>query len=149
MGLRPTEQKCHPDRSVAKGRDLLSSSASSNLNGGATLPFVIPTRISCHASLDKAVCAPFCKGKAHEMRQGHQLPQEIRGSEAEGSAVPRTSPGNVFNTPHRGYFPPSFVAARNLPTYNRVSSGVRVSGPLLQICSMPRVCSVRSALEAA
>jgi hypothetical protein len=23
------------------------------------LPFVIPTRISCHAALDKAACAPF------------------------------------------------------------------------------------------
>jgi hypothetical protein len=54
---------------------------------GATLSFVIPTRISCHAALDKATCAPFCKRKAHEVHQRHQVPQEIRGSEAEGSAV--------------------------------------------------------------
>jgi hypothetical protein len=46
------------------------------------------TRISCHAALDKAACAPFCKGKAHEVRQRHQVPQEIRGSEVEGPAVP-------------------------------------------------------------
>ena len=32
-----------------------------NLNGNAVLPFVIPTRISCHAALDEAVYAPFPK----------------------------------------------------------------------------------------
>jgi hypothetical protein len=45
------------------------------------------TRMSCHAALDKTACAPFCKGKAHEVHQRHQVPQEIRGSVAEGSAV--------------------------------------------------------------
>ena len=45
------------------------------------------TRISCHAALDKAACAPFCKGKAHEVHQRHQVPQEIRGSVVEGPAV--------------------------------------------------------------
>jgi GNAT superfamily N-acetyltransferase len=45
------------------------------------------TRISCHASLEKAACAPFCKGKAHEVHQRHQVPQEIRGSVVEGPAV--------------------------------------------------------------
>jgi hypothetical protein len=29
--------------------------------GNAAVPFVIPTRISCHAALDKAACAPFRK----------------------------------------------------------------------------------------
>jgi hypothetical protein len=29
--------------------------------GSIALPFVIPTRISCHAALDKAACAPFRK----------------------------------------------------------------------------------------
>src|SRR6202050_820154 len=45
------------------------------------------TRISCHAALDKAACAPFCNGKAHEVHQRHQVPQEIRGSVVEGPAV--------------------------------------------------------------
>ena len=45
------------------------------------------TRISCHAAPDMAACAPFCKGKAHEVYQRHQGPQEIRGSVAEGSAM--------------------------------------------------------------
>ena len=45
------------------------------------------TRISCHAALDKAAYAPFCKGKAHEVHQRHQVPQEIRGSVVEGPAV--------------------------------------------------------------
>src|ERR1700728_2584966 len=48
------------------------------------------TRISCHAAVDMAACAPFCKGKAHEMHQRHQLPQEIRGSAVEGPAIPPT-----------------------------------------------------------
>ncbi len=51
------------------------------------LLLVIPTRISCHAALDTVACAPFSCGKAHEVRQRHQSQQEIRGSEASGSAV--------------------------------------------------------------
>ena len=53
------------------------------------------TRISCHAALDRSACAPFCKGKAHEVHQRHRVQQEIRGSVVEGSAVQRTSPGNA------------------------------------------------------
>src|ERR1700722_9173579 len=34
-----------------------------------------------------AACAPFCKGKVHEVHQRNQVPQEIRESVAEGSAV--------------------------------------------------------------
>src|SRR6202041_418723 len=45
------------------------------------------TRISCHAALDRAACAPFCKGKAHEVHQRHRVPREIRGSVVEGPAV--------------------------------------------------------------
>jgi len=29
------------------------------LYGSAPLPFVIPTRVSCHAAPDTAACAPF------------------------------------------------------------------------------------------
>jgi hypothetical protein len=29
------------------------------LYGSAALPFVIPTRVSCHAAPDMAACAPF------------------------------------------------------------------------------------------
>jgi hypothetical protein len=54
------------------------------------------TRISCHATLDKAACAPFCKGKAHELHQRHQHQREIRGSAVEGSAVQRPRHGNVL-----------------------------------------------------
>jgi hypothetical protein len=36
------QQNCHPDRSVAKWRDLLFSSPLSNPEGSAALPFVIP-----------------------------------------------------------------------------------------------------------
>src|SRR5580658_9178776 len=60
------------------------------------------TQISCHAALDRAACAPFCKGKAHEVHQRHQVPQEVRGSEVEGSAVQRTRLGNDF---HAGVYP--------------------------------------------
>jgi hypothetical protein len=38
-------------------------------------------------STGQAACAPFCKGKAHEVHQRHKLPQEIRGSVVEGPAV--------------------------------------------------------------
>src|SRR6202453_4741838 len=77
MGLRPTQgnEKLFrlvlllvPNRSVIptgakrSGGTCCSSSAVSNLNGSATLPFVIPTE----------------------------------ASEVEGSAVPRTTLGNVF-----------------------------------------------------
>ncbi len=46
------------------------------------------TRISCHAAQDTAACAPFRQRKAHEVRQSHQVQQEIRGSAVEGPAVP-------------------------------------------------------------
>jgi hypothetical protein len=39
--------RSHPDRS---GGTCCSSSAGTNLNESTTLPFVIPTRISCHAA---------------------------------------------------------------------------------------------------
>ena len=42
------------------------------------------TRISCHTALDMAACAPFCKGKAHEVHQRHQGQQEIRGERSGG-----------------------------------------------------------------
>ena len=35
------QQNCHPDRSVAKWRDLRLTRAASNTNGSAILPFVI------------------------------------------------------------------------------------------------------------
>jgi hypothetical protein len=87
---------CHPERS--RGicgplihKPMLTESALSPLSSRPER-----TRISCHAALDKAACAPFCKGKAHELHQRHQVQQEIRGSGVEGSAVPRTFRGNVF-----------------------------------------------------
>jgi hypothetical protein len=85
------KMKCHPDRSVAKWRDLLFPSATNRPSLEAPLSPLSSrpkrTRISCHAALDKAACAPFCKGKAHEAHQRHQVLQEIRGSAVEGSAV--------------------------------------------------------------
>src|SRR5450631_1351822 len=53
-------------------------------------PFCHPDPDFLHAALDTVACAPFSEGKAHEVRQRHPSQQEIRGSEAEGSAVPRT-----------------------------------------------------------
>ena len=38
------------------------------------------TRISCHAAPDTVACAPFSKEEAHEVRQRHEVLQEIRGS---------------------------------------------------------------------
>src|SRR5580698_4572934 len=81
------------------------------------------TRISCHAALDKTACAPFRKeGRmkcdnatkfhrksgvakwrdllfiipASNLNGSATLPFVIISSEAEGSAVQRTFPGNVF-----------------------------------------------------
>jgi len=72
------------------------------------------TRISCHAALDTSTCAPFRKGKAHEVHQRHQVLQEIRGSVVEGSAVrPSDSPNSAVLTqtllPLR-FFPSEFPA---------------------------------------
>ena len=56
------------------------------------------TRISCHAALDEAACAPFFQGKAHDVCQRHQQLQETRGSAAEGPAVlSNTVPGPTPN----------------------------------------------------
>jgi hypothetical protein len=80
----------------------VASSIETAPNGSTTLPFVIPTGAypdSCHTALDKAACAPFGKGKAHEVHQRHKVPQEIRGSAVEGSAVQLPSDGHVFQAP--------------------------------------------------
>jgi hypothetical protein len=45
------------------------------------------TRISWHAALDTTACAPFFKERRMIVCQRHQLPQEIRGSAVERSAV--------------------------------------------------------------
>jgi hypothetical protein len=60
------------------------------------------TRISCHAALETTACAAFSKEKPHEVRQRHQYQQEIRGSGAEGPAVPRTLRGHGFSTARSG-----------------------------------------------
>jgi hypothetical protein len=74
------------------------------------------TRISCHAALDMAACAPFCKGKAQEMHQRHQVLQEIRGSVVEGSAVrPSDSPNSAALT--QIIKPTLFRASEALPRY--------------------------------
>jgi hypothetical protein len=85
---QPRPRRCHPLVAIAAISDCYSSVIRS--------PLVIPTRISCYAALDKAACAPFSQGKADAARRRHQAPREIRGSEAEGSAVPRTLLGDVF-----------------------------------------------------
>jgi hypothetical protein len=104
LRLKPqtTNRSVIPNGAKRSGATCCSSSEASNVNESATLPFVIPTRISCHAALDKAACAPFCKGKAHEVYQRHQFLQEIRGSEAEGSAVRPSVLSNSQGPPHHG-----------------------------------------------
>jgi hypothetical protein len=80
------------------------------------------TRISCHAALDKTACAPFCKGKAHEVQQRHQVPQETRGSAVEGPAV---------NHPHHQIW----MEAQPHPFSYRPKRSV-VEGPRLTILSI-------------
>jgi hypothetical protein len=55
--------------------------------------FVIPSRISSHAELATIACAPFSYGKAHEVRQRHQVQQEIRGSFARDDKKGRVVEG--------------------------------------------------------
>jgi hypothetical protein len=94
--------------------------------GGTALPLSSRperTRISCHAALDKRARAPFCKGKAHEVHQRHQVPQEIRGSVVEGSAVQRTRHGNVFPRPWvRDRFGKWYRDCRNHCVWRRAAS---------------------------
>ena len=57
-----------------------------NLHESVTLPFVIPTRISCHTALDKATCAPFCKegrmkydnATKYHRKSGGAKPRDLR-----------------------------------------------------------------------
>jgi hypothetical protein len=52
------------------------------------------TRISCHAAQDRATCAPFSKER--RMKFANATNFNRKSGEAEGSAVLRTIPGNVF-----------------------------------------------------
>jgi hypothetical protein len=53
------------------------------------------TRISCHAAQDRATCAPFSKERRMKLVKATKFNR--KSGEAEGSAVPRTIPGNVFD----------------------------------------------------
>jgi len=53
------------------------------------------TRISCHAALDKAAYAPFRKEGRMKCTNATKSDRKSQGSEVEGSAVQRTSLGNV------------------------------------------------------
>jgi hypothetical protein len=92
--------KSHRKSGVAEWRDLLFPSIHSRaaFHGSVALPFVIPerTRISCHAVLDKAACAPFRREGRMKCTNATKFQQEIRGSVVEGSAVQQAFPGNVF-----------------------------------------------------
>jgi hypothetical protein len=52
------------------------------------------TRISCHAALDRTTNAPFSKERRMKFAKATKFNR--KSGEAEGSAVPRTIPGNVF-----------------------------------------------------
>jgi hypothetical protein len=51
------------------------------------------TRISCHAAPDTAACAPFSKERRMEFANATKFYR--KSGVAEGSAVPRTSPGET------------------------------------------------------
>ena len=73
---------CHPDRSVAKWRDLRFPQPASDADGSnyPTLCHPERTRISYYAApKDDLVCG-FHRGKPHELCGTHRTQQEIRGS---------------------------------------------------------------------
>ena len=53
------------------------------------------TRISCHAALDRTACAPFSKERRMKIAKATKF--DRKSGAAEGSAVLRTLPGNVFD----------------------------------------------------
>src|ERR1700733_4204710 len=56
------------------------------------------TRISCHAAPDTVACAPFSRER--RMKFANATKSYRKSGAVEGSAVPRTSPGNVFDQVH-------------------------------------------------
>jgi hypothetical protein len=67
------------------------------LYGSAALPFVIPSapRISYCAAPETATCAAFVEESRMKFADHTKL--DRKSGEAEGSAVPRTFLGNVFD----------------------------------------------------
>src|SRR5580698_7881091 len=93
--MRVPKKNCHPDRSVAKWRDLLFFQPATKLTGSTSPPFVIPSGHGPQAD----------RGPPKEMKNTFSPATDLHGSvalpfvipsAAEGSAVPRTSRGNVF-----------------------------------------------------
>jgi hypothetical protein len=84
MGLRPTH---------GLEKHILSTA----LYGSVALPFVIPerSRISCDAEQDRAACAPFRKERPMKFLEATKFYR--KSGAAEGSEVPRTIPGNIFD----------------------------------------------------
>jgi hypothetical protein len=71
------KKNCHPDKKVTNSEPSEGSGVLQTRPGNV----FERTRITCHAVLDKAACAPLLHGKAHEVR-----PQEIQGAPAPFSA---------------------------------------------------------------
>jgi hypothetical protein len=87
------KQKYHPDRS---GGTCCSSSAAWNLNGSAALPFVIPSVPGFSTSPLSLATTYVVLSQENHMQSTEAANLDRKSGEAEGSAVPRTCPGNVF-----------------------------------------------------
>jgi hypothetical protein len=70
------------------------------------VPFVIPTRISCHAALDVFACAPFCICKGRRMRCTKATKSHRKSGRAQSRDLRFSGPVlEMFSTCH-----PSLVA---------------------------------------
>jgi hypothetical protein len=84
-------------------RDESACSPATALHGSAALPFVIPTRISCHAAPDRAACAPFRKERRMKCinamnlnrKSGGAQPRDLRFSGPFLDMFFETSIGNL------------------------------------------------------
>ena len=73
-----------------------SSSAVSNLNGSVAAPFVIPSVPGFPTSPLSLVTTYVVLSKENHTRLTEAATLDRKSREAEGSAVQRTRPGNVF-----------------------------------------------------
>jgi hypothetical protein len=92
--LSASNRSVIPTGAKRSGGTCCSSSASSNLTGSAALPFVIPSEAEGSA-------VPHPNNQLWLEAPPSPLSSRPERSAVEGSAVPRTPPGNVFRHFHQ------------------------------------------------
>jgi hypothetical protein len=97
-----TELLSRPEEPSASGPPKVMKNgccSATALHGSVAFPFVIPTRISCHAALDTAACAPFRKERRMKCINAMNLNRKFGGAQPRDLQFSGPFVGMFFRSP--------------------------------------------------